>query len=91
MSLQILETDKDPDNKLSEASAEFRKTCGDWSIVPASYTLKGVKKDDNSPQKTGITTETWRGSYETKAVAIKMFKEHKDHDKTKAVRQAVPK
>lgn len=71
-----------------KALANLRRTCGRYGIVPTPYVLTGVVRDYHLPQKAGITIETWRGTYETKAVAIKRFKiteRHGDYDKIKAV------
>ena len=57
--------------------------------MPTSYVLTDVEKDGHLPQKASITTETWRGSYRTNVVAIKVFKGHEGYDKIKAVRQAI--
>ena len=75
----------------SRALTLLRKACGRYGIVPTSYVLTGVVNDGHLPQKNGITTETWRGTYRTKTVAIKKFKIPKgeEYDKIKAVRQAV--
>lgn len=50
-------------------------------------------RDGPIPQKAGIITETWKGIYEKKLVAIKILKiseGHKDYDKIKTVRQVFP-
>ncbi|KAF9650320.1 kinase-like protein, partial [Thelephora ganbajun] len=54
--------------------ANLRRVCGRYRVVPTTYVLMGVVKDDPVPQKTGIVTETWRGTYEEKPVAIEVFK-----------------
>ena len=46
-------------------------------------------KDEPIPRKVSIVTETWRGSYKAKPVAIKIFKiaeGREDYDKIKEVR-----
>ena len=75
----------------SKALTFLRKACGRYGIVPRSYVLTGVVSDNHLPQKNGITTETWRGTYQTTTVAIKKFKipEGEEYNKMKAVRQAV--
>lgn len=89
--LQILDSDKELDVGLkSRTLKSLRRVCGHYGIVPTSYVLPGAVKDGPVPQKTGIFTETWRGIYGTKLVAIKIFKiteGRKDYDKIKAVRQ----
>lgn len=71
----------------------LRRVCGQYGIVPTSYILTGVARNEPAPQKTGIVTETWRGVYEMNPVAVKIFKITKgcrDYDKIKAVRQTFP-
>ena len=51
-------------------------------------------RDGPVPQKTGIFTETWKGTYEKNPVAIKILKipeGQKDYDKIKTVRQGFPR
>jgi len=74
----------------SRTLTNLRRVCGQYGIVPTSYVLAGVVKNEHVPQKTGIVAETWRGIYETNPVAVKIFKITegcKDYDKIKAVRQ----
>lgn len=71
----------------------LRRVCGQYGIVPTSYVLADVVRNEPAPQKTGIVAETWRGVYETNPVAVKIFKINegcKDYDKIKAVRQTFP-
>lgn len=73
----------------SKTLAHLRRVCSLHGVVPASYVLTGVVKDEPIPQKVSIVTETWRGSYKAKPVAIKIFKiaeGREDYDKIKEVR-----
>lgn len=89
----MLDSDKELDIELkSKTLTHLRRVCGRYGIVPTSYVLAGVVRDQPVPQKTGIVTETWRGSYEKTPVAIKIFKiteGRKDYDKIKTVRRVV--
>jgi len=76
----------------STTLANLRRVCGYYGIVPTSYVLAGVVRNEPVPHKAGIFAETWRGIYKTKPVSIKIFKiieGHKDYDKVKVVRQIV--
>lgn len=88
-----MDSDKELDIGLkSRTLTNLRRVCGRYGIVPTSYVLAGIVRNEPVPQKTGIVTETWRGIYETKPVAIKIFKiteGRKDYDKIKAVCQIV--
>ncbi|KAF9785751.1 kinase-like domain-containing protein [Thelephora terrestris] len=71
----MLNSDKGLNIELkSKTLAQLRRVCGRYGVVPTSYVLAGVVKDEPLPQKTGIVTETWKGTYENKPVAIKIFK-----------------
>ena len=87
----MLDSDKELNAELkSKALNHLRRVCGRHGVIPASYVLAGVARDDPIPQKTGIVTEIWKGVHENKAVAIKIFKVtegQKDYDKIKTVRQ----
>jgi len=88
-----LDSDEELDAELrSRALDNLRRICGRYGVVPTPYVLTGVVKDGLFPQKSGIVTETWRGTYETKPVAIKIFKiteGYKDYCKIKTVRQII--
>ena len=87
----MLDSDKELNVELkSKPLTHLCRVCGRYGIVPTSYVLTGVVRDQHIPQKTGIVTETWRGTYETKPVAIKIFKiteGRRDYDKIKTVRR----
>jgi len=77
----------------SKTLSHLRKVCGSYGVVPTSYALTGVTRDGTVPQKASISTEIWKGTYETKPVAIKILKipeGRKDYDKIKTVRQVFP-
>jgi len=86
----MLDSDKEMTVELkSRTLTALRRVCGRYGVVPTSYVLTGIVRDEPVPQKTGIVTETWKGTYETKLVAIKIFKiteGRKDYDKIKTVR-----
>jgi len=74
----------------SKALTRLRRVCGRYGVVPASYVLTGVVRDEPVPQKTGIVTKTWRGTYKAKPVAIKIFKVaagRRDYDEIRTVRR----
>ena len=87
-----MDSDEEFDIELkSRALTNLRKVCGRHGVVPASYVLTGVVRDEHVPRKDTAVTATWRGTYKTEPVAIKIFKiaeGREDHDKIKAVRQA---
>jgi len=89
----MLDADKELNVVLkSKTLTHLRRVCGRYGIVPTSYVLTGVVKDEPIPQKTGIGTETWKGTYEAKPVAIKIFKitaRRENYDEMKAVRQFI--
>lgn len=88
-----MDSDKELDVGLkSRTLVILRRVCGRYGVVPTSYVLTGVVKNEPVPQKTSVVTETWRGIYEKKPVAIKIFKINEgreDYDKIKIVRQIV--
>ena len=76
----------------SKTLAQLRRVCGRYGVVPATYVLTGVVKGEPAPRKVSVVTETWKGTYKAKPVAIKIFKitgGHGDHGKIKTVRQYV--
>lgn len=74
----------------SKALFHLRRVCGRYGIVPASYVLIGITRDEAVPRKDTSATAIWKGTYRAESIAIKVFKIAKgreDYGNIKTVRQ----
>ena len=57
---------------------ELRRLCGHYLMVPGSYKLKDMVKEEGPAQRISQVTEIWKGRYNDKVVALKVLRVPRD-------------